>query len=870
MGPIPTDGATRLGTRRVPASTVVRPRLDRTLDRIPPGGIGLVVAPAGSGKSVLLGQWMRGSAARACHLQITPADDDPVVFARALTSAIAAVAPDFDPRVADLVAVAGPDMGTVFVSRLLVGLEELDVDVVIVLDDVHRLANRAIWADLDQVIERLPDNVRIVLSARWDPPVRLQSLQLLSQVVEVRASDLAFAADEARGLIEAVSGHPLTELQTDALVDRTDGWAAGLQLAAISLQRFADADAFIDGFTGSNKLVADYLAEEVIDVLEPEVRRFLLHTSVLEWLSADVCNVVTGGRDAEEMLDLLARRSLFLVQPDRSGERLRYHHLFADLLRDRLRASEPDEEPRLRRRAAAYLLGHGQLADAIEQLLVAGDGSQVVRVIVDRGQGFFEREENLTLARWLTTARAQNVDAPVALEVNLLAAQLAGHDTGAAVETYRRLRRRTDLAAGETAAAAALYTCLVLNDLPTSEVHRAAREAVDLLGSSEVVTDFLGIGGRDSVEFLAATMSAMARLHDGELADSARAFEATLELPAAQYRLWKVFALGAYALALALAGRSTKARAHASTALAFAEANGVAHHHGLAYSHFALARVSLDQRDRSAATFHLHESETRVRRSGRAALRSVQELLRIEHLATSLGSQRTLGDLRSSAPVPVGPTLFAELRRAQELQLLVRSGKLGQARALVETSPQTSRLLPALIDLELASGDVVAARRALDRWGHRPELRGQVERLVGTAAVLSAEGRPQAAHRALQEALDRAEPELLRQPFLTQPAALRILHDRAPRGSQAFARSILGAAAAEARGDGRSALVEPLTDREREILDYLPTRLSNTDIASHLYVSVNTLKSHLRHIYTKLAAANRDEAVARATDLGLL
>ncbi len=462
---------------------------------------------------------MRGSAARACHVQITPAQDDPVVFARALISAIASVAPDFDPRVADSVAAAGSEVGRVFVSRLLVGIEELDGELVIVLDDVHRLANRAIWADLDQVIERLPDNVRIVLSARWDPPVRLRSLQLLSRVVEIRAGDLAFDAEEARDLIEAVSGRQLTEDQTDALVARTDGWAAGLQLAAISLQRFADADAFIDGFTGSNKLVADYLAEEVIDELEPDVRRFLLHTSVLEWLSADVCNAVTGDRDAEEMLDMLARRSLFLVQPDRSGERLRYHHLFADLLRDRLRATEPDEEPRLRRRAATYLLGHGQLADAIEQLLAAGDGSQVVRVIVERGQGFFEREENLTLARWLTTAKAQTVDVPVALEVNLLAAQLAGHDTGAAVETYRRLRRRTDLDAGETAAAAALYTCLVLNDLPSSEVHRAADESAELLRTSEVVTDFLGIGGRDTVEFLAAAMTAMAQLHDGELAD---------------------------------------------------------------------------------------------------------------------------------------------------------------------------------------------------------------------------------------------------------------------------------------------------------------------------------------------------------------
>ncbi len=690
MGSSLTGGATPLVAPRLPASTVRRPRLDRTLDRIPPAGIGLVVAPAGSGKSVLLGQWLRPSASPACHVQLTPAHDDPVVLARALTSAIASVASDFDPGIADSVATSGSDLGMVFVSRLLVGLEELDGELVIVLDDVHRLANTAVWADLDQLIERLPDNVRLVLSARWDPPVRLQALQLLSRAVEIRASDLAFNSDEAPDLIERVSGRQLTNAQTDALVARTDGWGAGLQLAAISLQRIDDVDAFIDGFTGSNKLVADYLTEEVMDDLEPDVRRFLLHTSVLEWLSSDLCNAVTGEADADAMLDLLARRSLFLVQPEHHGERLRYHHLFADLLRDRLRAAEPDAEPRLRRRAAAHLLGHGELADGIEQLLAAGDGSQVVRVIIERGQGFFEREENLTVARWLTTAQAQNVDMPVALDINLLAAQLAGHDTGAAVETYRRLRRRTDLDVGETAAAAALYTCLVLNDLPACEVRRAADEASELLQNADVVTDFLGIGGRDSVEFLAASMRAMAQLHEGDLAESARAFEAALDMPAAQYRLWRVFALGALPSRSPSPGEVRRREPMLRLRLAFAEANSIANHHGLAYSHFALARVSLDERDRYATTYHLHETETRVRRSGRAALRSLHELLRIEHLTNSIGPSRTLDEVRTSARVPFGPALFVERQQAQELQLLVHAGKLGQARALVEGIRPTS------------------------------------------------------------------------------------------------------------------------------------------------------------------------------------
>jgi len=870
MGVAQIDGVRGPVAPRVPLSTVARPRLERALDEIPPGGIGLVVAPAGSGKSILLGQWMRRSPSRACHLQVTPIHDDPIVFVRALTTAIASVAPDFDERVADSASPAGSDLGSALVSKLLVSLEEIEGGLVIVLDDVHLLANRSIWGDLERLIERLPDSTRLVLSARWDPPLRCRSLRLESRLVEIRAVDLAFNPDEGRDLLEAVAGRPLAAAQSDALVARTDGWAAGLQLAAISLQRFADVDAFIEGFTGSDRLVADYLAEEVIDDLDPDLRRFLLHTSVLEWLSADVCNALTGEANAEEMLDLLVRRSLFLVPPDGRGGRLRYHHLFADLLRYRLRASEPGEEARLRRRAAAFLLDHGQLADAVEHLLAAGDGGQVVRVIVERGQGFFEREETATLARWLTTAHVLDPDLPVALDVNLLAAQLSAHDTGAAVETYRRLRRRPDLEPGEIAAAAALYACLGLNDLPACEVHRAANEAIGLLKTSDVVTDFLGIGGRDSVEFLAVSMSAMALLHDGELDGSARAFAAALELPAAQYRLWRVFALGGRALALALAGQSSEARALADTAIAFAEANDIAHHHGLAYSHFALVRVSLDQGDRPSTTFNLHESEARVRRSGRAALRSLHQLLESEHRASAIGPRRTLDEMHASLPVAFEPALFRELRHAQELQLLVIVGELGRARSLVTTGPLSSRLLPAVIELELASGDTAAARRVLDTWEEPKELRASVQRRLSTAAVLRAEGQPRQAEAALLEALDRAEPESLRQPFGAQPAAMRILQQQAPFRSQEFARSILDASAIERRRGAQDRLPEPLTDREREILDYLPTRLSNTEIASHLYVSVNTLKSHLRHIYAKLAATNRDEAVARATALGLL
>ena len=331
VGTSPNDRADGPLLPAISSTEQRRPRLETVLDQIPRAGIGLVVAPAGSGKSVLLGQWARRSTARVCHLRITGTHDDPVIFARSLVSAIGAAAPEFDTGIADLV--DGRALGAAFVSRLRTALEDLDQQTVIVIDDVHLLGNEWICRDLGRLLVRLPRTVRVAMGARWDPAIRLQRLRLDGLLVELRASDLAFTAAESRGLLESVSGRSLSPAQCTALQARTEGWAAGLQLAGISLQRVPDAGAFIDQFSGSGRLIADYLTEEVLDDLEPDIRRFLLQTSVLEWLDADLCDAVTDADDGAAMLDLLARRSLFLVHSDAAGERLRYHHLFADLLR---------------------------------------------------------------------------------------------------------------------------------------------------------------------------------------------------------------------------------------------------------------------------------------------------------------------------------------------------------------------------------------------------------------------------------------------------------------------------------------------------------------------------------------------------------
>ena len=271
---------------RIPVRLIPRPRLGEVLDRIPRAGVGLVSAPAGSGKSVLIGEWTRQAPSRS-YLRVVGAHNDPVVFANALTESIARAVPVFDRGITELIPAGDPSLGHRFTTALGDELERAPCGLDILIDDVHQLTNPAICGDLEATLEHLPDAVRVVLGSRWDPLIRTGSLRLAGRLNEVRADDLAFDAIEARALIELVSGRAVTDAQVEALVHRTDGWAAGLQLAAISLAGASDVDAFVDAFAGSNRLVADYLMHEVMAEVEPEVRQFLLRTSVLEWLTPE-------------------------------------------------------------------------------------------------------------------------------------------------------------------------------------------------------------------------------------------------------------------------------------------------------------------------------------------------------------------------------------------------------------------------------------------------------------------------------------------------------------------------------------------------------------------------------------------------------
>lgn len=856
---------------------VARPGLARRLDAVPPGGVGLLVASAGSGKSVLLQQWSAARPGlRTARLALTRRHDDALVFARDLVTAIRAVAPQVSTGLTDVVMTGGTGLGVPFLEGLTAELARVTGEVVLVLDDLHALDNAGLVAELGEAADLLPDNVRVVVSTRRDPPWPLGWFRANGGLVEIRGADLAFGVEESQQLLAGVSGRKLTDDQVAALVGRTDGWAVGLQLAALSLRHAPDLGAAIASFAGSDRLVAEYLLEEVLEHLEPGVRDFLLRTSVLECLSADVCEAVTGRQDARELLESLERDSLFVIAMDPAGTRFRYHHLFADLLRYRLRIEDREAAPLLHRRAADWLLDHGETEQAVGHLLAAGEHRRAFEVIARVGYRFFERGQAATLVTWLAEIEERYPDRPAAVGVHLMAAQTAADLSSGAAETHRRLVRRTDLTLGERVTADALLASLVLRDLHPEAALEAARDVLDavpLLQETDVV-DFLGVGGLDSVRVIAGYSAGVALFLQGDVAGAESTLVDVLAQTAKGYPVWRIHATGGLALVQAYLGRSGAALQLAEAALETARASGLSGHVAVTLARMAYGLAQLDRGNPEAAARELAESDRQTRRRPAAAahVRDLQRALTARLTAVTDGPGPALGILREPAASAVEPPVLVAANRALESRLLLALGDRVGARSSLEDRADRPAPPDARIDLALDRGDLPAARQLLGAWcPDEGDLRAQVGHLIREAAALEAAGHRSAAQEALRRALARAEPEGLWWPFLEVPAVQSMVRRQAQPGSPYSDGRHWGLArGSRARGAPPQPLVEPLTDRELAVLEYLPRRTKNKDIAADLFVSVNTLKTHLRSIYRKLGVGDRDEAVARARDLGLL
>jgi LuxR family maltose regulon positive regulatory protein len=848
---------------------VVRQRLLTLLDEIGPRGVGLVVAAAGSGKSTLLSTWAAGLVdSEVVQLTLGSSDNDASLFARRLLAAFDKRV-DVEPGIESLVDSSGDALGTVFVDAFVRLLESQEGPVSIILDDVHVLAP-SLAGDLDRLMTRLPHNARLILAARRDPPLATMPLVLDNRLTEIRGDDLAFTLDEAADLLSDVSRRHLDTPLVERLIDRTEGWAVGLQLAAVSMQRTADVTDFADRFTGSNRLVAEYLTDEILNEVDSELRNFMLRTSVLVNLDADLCDHVLLRTDSRSAIDKLERRSMFVTRHVSDDGPARYHQLFRDLLRYHLLQEHPDEINALHRRAADWYLQSGHAEQAIEHLLSAGEHGLAYATIRAHGRYWISESRSATLVRWLRIIEPEVFDE--AVRIDLLAALVIGGRHADAIDLFRDLSTRGTLSAGGQVVSAAVFSLMARHDLPLSEAAVAAQATLDGLPRVDDASqlDVLGVGGADAVEVLASYTLAWCAFLDGEVASSANAFAPLLELPGMGNALWRVAALGSSALTHAWLGRIRDAERLALSSLELALETSAAQRTSTTHAHLALAMVMTARLDTERAHEHLRQALDRALQSGRSRDRELHRLL----LATLLAL--------TPAPTEAMSTLQAPVSQSNLVPLIQRGCLALEAHVwlMLEEPRRAANVVrklgaplavPATIDVALALDDVGLARRLLGDWNaDDADLRAAIGRRVREALVLDAESKPDAALRAIDRAVDLAAPEQLYSPFTEAPGTLQLVKMSGRRRNEPFIASLLESVNRSERPAANQRLVEPLTDRELSILEFLPSRAGNNDLAAELYISVNTLKTHLRHIYRKLDVPGRDGAVARASELGLL
>jgi LuxR family maltose regulon positive regulatory protein len=852
------------------------------LDRAAAKKVTIISAPAGSGKTSLLRAWAGrpGQPHRLAVMQVQRDQRDAQQFWLALLSAVrqASAASRAEPPVAT------PDFnGRAMVDRVLSELADQRGRLILIIDDLHELISPEALAQLTRLLTNLPPHVYAVLATRRDLPLHLHQLRLAGELAEIRAADLRFTERETRELLDA-SGIALSEAAVTLLHQRTEGWAAGLRLAAISLIDHPDPERFVAEFSGSDRTVAEYLIAEMLERQPDDVKDLLLRTSLLDRVNGELADLLTGRPGSERILLALEDANAFVMSLDPERTWFRYHHLFGDLLRLELRRTLPEEVPGLHRRAADWLIQHGQVVDAIRHIQAAGDWPRAAQLLADYSFSMTLDGQTQTIQA-LVQAFPPGANHPelalVYATVDLIqgrldeaAAHMAVAETYAGTAPPDRQRR--------------LHVALASLKLSL------ARRRGNLAGVLEQAT-FLAspvTGQSDEDIAVGSELRAVALMNLGiveawsqGLPDAERHLQEGADLARQIGRPYLEVAC------LAQLGFASRVRSFAITRERCRAAIALADRHGWgAEPVIAPALVTLA--GNLVWTGEFDESERWLQRAELAlqtdAGPGIRQLL---HLATGRlydGRGRhheALEELRAAEQLQsqlAGPHAMTSQVTGWMLATQARAGMPSQAcaalEALTDERANAGEIRNARAVICLIEGDPAAALDALAKVldGTAPVV-GYVT-LVETellAGLAHRElGDQRAANQAAERALGLAEPDRLVLPFVMTGS--RQLLEALPRHETVHAAllaeilDVLHGSSLAAHDQSSSPPSEELSPSELRVLRYLPTNLSRPEIASELSVSVNTVNTHVRNIYAKLQARDRSSAVQRARELRLL
>ncbi|GAA3560518.1 LuxR C-terminal-related transcriptional regulator [Kribbella ginsengisoli] len=813
------EGKVRLPRRR--RAVVSRGRLG---ERLSAGtGLTLVSAPAGFGKTALLTEWLGEDGRKAAWLSLDERDNEPASYWSYLVAALRTAVPDVGAAALSLLQASRPPVEAVL-STLLNDLEAVEYDVVLVLDDYHVIERREIHDGMAFLVEHLPPQIRLVIASRVDPPLPLARMRARGELVEIRSAELRFTADEVAEYLNGVMGLALTTHDVAVLEGRTEGWIAALQLAALSMQGRDDVSGFIAGFAGDDRYIVDYLAEEVLQRQPEEVQHFLLQTSILDRLHGPLCDAVTGQVGGKDRLAAIERGNLFLFPLDDQRRWYRYHQLFADVLQAHLLDEQPDAVASLHQRAGAWYEENGDRAEAIRHSLAAKDFGQAATLIELAIPALRRNRQEATALAWLQALPDEVIRVRPVLSVSYAGTLLITHDptdVNRRLEDAQRHLHPTD------------ETIIVDHDEygrlnEAIETYRAAQSIAqgNLEATVAHARQALAIAAEDSHLWRAAAAGLLGLAHwsAGDLEAAHEAWTAcTTGLQASGHT---ADALGC-AIALAdirsAQGRPADAMRTFEQALLLKPPPGEPVLRGTADMYVGLSELHLDRNDPQTATQYLAKAQALGDHLGLPQY-SYRRRVALARIREAEGDYQAALQLLDEAETVYVSDYFPNVRPIHALRARVwlAAGELDKAIDWVR-------------DHNLTVDDDLSYLREYEH--------------LTLARVLAAQGIP------VDAFLDR-----LLQAAQAGHRARSVNEIRTLRADPQ---------AATTNNARKQGLIEPLSAREFDVLRLLGTDLDGPGIARELIVSLNTVRTHTKHIYAKLGVTSRRAAVRRATELEL-
>ncbi|MEI7847525.1 MAG: LuxR C-terminal-related transcriptional regulator [Chloroflexota bacterium] len=875
----------------------------------------LISAPAGFGKTTLLAEWGVGCGRPIAWVSLDEGDNDPVRFLTYLVAALQTLQPNVGEDVLRILQSPQPAPIESILTALLNEITTIPDNFILILDDYHLVDAKAIDNALTFLLEHLPPQMHLVITTREDPNLPLARLRVRGQLTELRAVDLRFTPSQAAVFLNQVMGLNLTAENIAALEARTEGWVAGLQLAALSLQGHQDVPGFIQAFAGDHRYIVDYLVEEVLQRQPEAVRNFLIQTAILERLNGSLCEAVTSQPGGKARLETLQRGNFFLISLDDKRYWYRYHHLFADVLHMHLLAEQPDQVPALHRRASEWYAQNGSTADAIRHALAGRDFERAADLIEPVMPVMSKSRQDAKLFGWLKSLPDELLRARPILSVAYAHLLLDGGQVEGVEERLRDAEWWLDTTADNRARPGAPSAAMVVVDdeafrrLPgaiavaraglalargnVSDIVKYARRVLDLLPED----DHLNRGGTAGFLGLAAWTS-------GDLDEAHRAFAEGMAHLQMAGNISDVIG-GAVTLAdIRMAqGRPREAMRTYEQSLQLAAAQGEPVLRGTADVYVGLSELNCEHNDLYTATQQLQKSQELGEHTGfpQNRYRRCVIMARIRMAQGDLDGALGLLDeaerLYVSAfspnvrPIPALKTRvwIAQGRLTEALDWARKQGLSDQDELtyLHEFEHITlARVLLAQPKSNSKDGSTLDVMKLLERLLKVAQEGGRfgsvIEILILQALAHQAQGDISATFLPLQQALTLAEPEGYMRMFLDEglPMAQLLREAAARRILPGYTGKLLAGFEAERQISAGEAplritpalqpMIEPLSQRELEILRLFKTELSGPEIARELVIALSTVRTHTKSIFGKLNVNDRRAAVKRAAELGLI